>query len=171
MLDDNNILINDSCVLFDLFDLELLEDFFQLGYKFYTTPQVIMEITDDDQFTEIRQYVDRGVLKIDSTGSLDSIQSLFDHYPGLSFTDSSVLELALRIKGILLSSDKGLRNITKRQNLQVRGVLWIIHEMVGSKILSVDLAIEKLQAYPKINMRAPQNEIKKLIEILQARKE
>ena len=167
MLNDWNILINDSCVLFDLYDLGLLQDFFRLGYKFYTTPQVIMEITDDDQLTEIQQYIDSGELNIDSKGTLDSIQSLYNHYPGLSYTDSSVLELTIRINGILLSSDKGLRNITKRQNIQVRGVLWIIEKMVDVEVLSVHLAIDKLQAYPKINLRAPQNEINKFIEFLQ----
>jgi hypothetical protein len=163
---DFNILVNDSCILFDLFDLDLLNDFFSLGFKFYTTPQVISEITDDGQQVYIQEFIDKGILIIDNYGKFESIQFLYDTFPGLSFTDCSVLELSIRINGILLSSDKGLRNITRSQNIQVRGVLWIIKKMVEDGILTKVLAIEKLQYYPRINVRAPINDIKKLIDNL-----
>ena len=154
-------------MLFDLVDLNLLEDFFQLDYQFYTTPQVISEITDEYQLNEIEKYINRNSLIVESSGILESILVIFDKYPGLSFTDSSVLELSIRLNGILLSSDKGLRNITRRNNLEVKGVLWIITELVNNKIITKETAVHKLKMYPDINLRAPVNEIKKLIISLQ----
>jgi predicted nucleic acid-binding protein len=71
-----------------------------------------------------------------------------------------------RTKGILLSSDKGLRNITKRNNLDVRGVLWIIEALVDHTLISKENAVQKLREYPSINVRAPRKEINKLIEDL-----
>lgn len=166
VLAEDKIFINDSCVLFDLIDLNLLQDFFKLEFAFYTTPQVIGEITDESQFTIIKQYIDKNVLLIDSKGSLETIQKLHENYLGLSYVDCSVLELTQRTKGILLSSDKGLRNITKKNNLDVRGILWIIRELVDHALLSKGNAVQKLSEYPSINVRAPINEIKKLIEEL-----
>jgi len=161
------ILINDSCILFDLVDLNLIQDFFQLEYSFYTTPQVIGEITDETQFSKIEKYISNEILIIDSLGSLESIQILFDEYPGLSFTDSSVLELATRINGMVLSSDKSLRNISKRRNLTVKGFLWIIEELLDKKIISRNTAVRKLRIYPDVNIRAPIKEINNLMDILE----
>lgn len=148
-------------------DLKLLQDFFKLDYEFYTTPQVIGEITHDDQISEIEQYIQAEILLIDNQGTLESIQELYNYFPGLSFADSSVLELTSRVNGILLSSDKGLRNITRKNNLIVKGVLWIIEEMVNMGILTKEIAVQKLLDYPMINTRVPNNEIKKLIGKLQ----
>jgi len=171
VLSSNKILINDSCVLFDLVDLNLIDDFFLMEYSFYTTGHVIEEIKDDAQISSIEKYISNGVLKIDNSGSFESIELLFDKHPSLSYTDSSVLELALRMKGILISSDKSLRNISKSKNIEVKGFLWIVYKLVEDKILKKNKAIEILTEYPQINVRAPINEIKRLIEILENKKE
>jgi len=158
--DKNNILINDSCVLFDLVDLNLLDEFFQLEYCFYTTHSVIEEVIDDSQMLVIEGYISNKKLIVDNKGLLESIELIYDLYPSLSFTDSSVLELATRTKGILLSSDKSLRNISKQNEIDVKGILWIINTLVEKGLISVRKAIEKLDLYPMINDRAPIKEIK-----------
>lgn len=161
MSDSNNILINDSCILFDLVDLNLLDDFFQQEFSFYTTYSVIEEIIDDSQMLVIKEYVSNKKLIVDNQDLLESIESIYDLYPSLSFTDSSVLELAIRKKGILLSSDKSLRNISKQNDINVKGLLWIIKTLVEKNIISSEKAIEKLNLYPQINVRAPIKEINK----------
>jgi hypothetical protein len=165
--DKNPILINDSCVLFDLVDMKLLKEFFQLEYCFQTTSQVIAEIRDDYQMFEIEKYILNQTLIIDSGGILESIQLIYDKYPGLSFVDCSVLELSARIGGILLSSDKSLRNISKRNDIEVKGVLWIIKELLHKRIIDKDVAIQKLKNYPNLNIRVPITELKKLIDDIQ----
>jgi hypothetical protein len=145
-------------------DLKLLQEFFQLEYSFYTTPHVIGEIMFDDQISELEYYIYGEALQIDSNGTFESIQELYDNYPGLSFADSSVLELSARINGILLSSDKSLRIISKKHNIDVRGVLWIIEELVKKKIISPQIAITKLEEYHKFNVRIPAKEIQLIID-------
>ena len=49
----NEIVIKNACILFDLVDLNLLEDFFRLDLSAITTPQVIGEITNETQWIEI----------------------------------------------------------------------------------------------------------------------
>jgi predicted nucleic acid-binding protein len=162
----DKILINDSCVLFDLVDLNLIDLFFQLNFTFFTTTQVIEEIKDETQIESINRFISNGTLNVDNSGSFESIVQLFDKYPSLSYTDSSVLELAMRLEGILISSDKRLRNVSKSNNLDVKGFLWIIYILVEEKMLEKNKAIDILTEYPKINVRAPIKDIKKLIEMI-----
>lgn len=167
MLDKKEIVIKDACILFDLVDLNLMEDFFQLEVSAFTTPQVIGEITNETQWVEVSKFITNGKLQIDADGKFEVIAELYDKHPGLSIPDSSVLELAIRKGAIIYSSDGSLRKISIRNNLTVRGILWVIEEMRAKDILSKNQALEKLKLYAEINQRAaPKNEIEKLINRL-----
>ena len=159
MSDKEEILINDACIFFDLMDLNLLHEFFKLNFRVYTTPLVIGEITDSTQLSIISNYITDEILVVDNNGAFEIIQEINDDHPGLSFADSSVLELAIRIKGSIISSDKALRNESKRRNLTVRGILWIIETLLERGIITIEIAIEKLKILPEINQRAPLKEI------------
>lgn len=163
MSDKKEIVIKDACILFDLVDLNLLEDFFQLEVLAFTTPQVIGEITNETQWEEVSKFVKNGKLQIDADGKFEVIAKLYDEHSGLSIPDSSVLELAIRKDAIIYSSDGSLRKISIKKNLTVRGVLWIIEELHKKEFLNKKIAIEKLNLYETINQRAPLKEIKNLI--------
>lgn len=163
MSDKKEIVIKDACILFDLVDLNLLEDFFQLDISAFTTPQVIGEITDEIQWEEVSKFINNGKLQIDADGEFEVIAGIFDEHPGLSIPDSSVLELAIRKDAIIFSSDGSLRKISVKKSLTVRGVLWIVEELHSKTLLSKEVAIEKLNLYEKINQRAPVKEIKMLL--------
>lgn len=161
---EQEIVIKDACILFDLTDLDILEEYFQLELKSFTTPQVIAEITNETQWLKISKFVNNGNLIIDSDGEILTISKIYEQFPGLSFTDSSVLELALRKDAVILSSDGSLRRISKKKNLKIKGLLWVIEELYNTKIMKVEIVIEKLENYMKINQRAPKEEIEKLIK-------
>ena len=148
MSDKKEIVIKDACILFDLVDLNLLEDFFQLEVEAFTTSQVTSEITNEDQWEAISKFINNGKLRIDDSGTLEAISRINDEYPGLSLPDSSVLELAIR------------------KNVIVRGIIWVIAELHALELLTSEAAIEKLCMYEKINQRAPLKEIKKLMDKL-----
>ena len=80
---------------------------------------VIGEITNDAQLSIISNYLRDGKLLVDSNDSLWAIQEIIEKHPGLSYTDCTILELATRLKCGIISSDKGLRNESKRQNIPV----------------------------------------------------
>ena len=168
MSDKKQIIIKDACILFDLVDLNLLEDFFHLGFIALTTPQVMGEVTNEMQWQEISKFVDNGKLQIDADGEFDAVQKIYDEYPGLSIPDSSVLELALRKDAIIYSSDGSLRKISLKRGFTVRGVLWIIEELCSNRFLTKEKAMEKLNLYETINQRAPVKEIKLLINKLKS---
>lgn len=167
--DKKDIVIKDACILFDLVDLILLEDFFQLEVDAFTTPQVIGEITNEEQWKVISKFVTESKIQIDNDGTFEIIASINDEYPGLSFADSSVLELAIRKNAVIYSSDGGLRKVSNKKNLIVRGIIWIIEELHNREILNKQVAIEKLNLYETINQRAPLKEIKNLISKFQSK--
>lgn len=160
---NSQIFIQDACVLFDLIDLNLFEIFFQLGLTIVTTEAVINEIADETQLDLVNQKITLNRIMIDKDADDSLIFKFYEHYAGLSFADCSILELAIRKNGILLSSDKSLRNISVKLNIEVHGLLWIIILLVDNDCLTKEDAIEKLKEYMKINLRAPQKEILKLI--------
>lgn len=162
------ILIKDACILFDLVDLDLLTEFFQLDLIILTTIQVIGEVTDESQMLKVTEVINNGKLQIDEEGELQSISGINEKYPGLSFADSSVLELAKRKDAIVLSSDGSLRKISIKENLTVRGFLWIIEELCNTRIINVEIALEKLEQYKGVNQRAPRKEIEDLKNKIQS---
>ncbi|MDX2046615.1 MAG: hypothetical protein SFU87_07495 [Chitinophagaceae bacterium] len=160
------IVIKDACILFDLADLNLLADFFQLELTAFTTPQVVGEITNESQWEEISKFIDNGKLAVDAYGDFVAITKIYDEHPGLSIADSSVLELAIRKDAIIFSSDGSLRKISIKKKLVVRGIIWIIEELYTKDIIALDTAISKLEEYKTINQRAPIKEIQALIDKL-----
>ena len=91
------------------------------------------------------------------------IASLKKEHKGLSFADCSVLELAIRKKVAILTSDGSLRTISVKRNLVVHGVLWIVERLHETKLVPAEIAIEKLTLYREMNTRVPHNEIDRLI--------
>ncbi|CAN5526103.1 hypothetical protein BH10BAC5_BH10BAC5_04590 [soil metagenome] len=162
-LTKQEIAIKDACILIDLYELNLFDDFFQLDIISYTTPQIISEIKNVEQAIKMLTLVNSCQLKIDSEGDIQAIYEISTMYSALSLADCSVLESAARKKAIILSSDGTLRKISNSENLIVRGILWIIEELYNKTIITKQTAIEKLDKYKSINAWAPLNEIKKLV--------
>jgi predicted nucleic acid-binding protein len=166
MSDRKQIIIKDSCILFDLIDLGVLAQFYELNFIVFTTPQVIDEIKDEAQLKEVTIYIESGKLIIEKNGSYEDITVITDANPGLSFADGSVIECAIRIDALILSSDNSLRKRSLKMNLRVSGLLWIIDEMYKGNIIEKDRALELLEMYSSINDWAPKDEIRKMIERL-----
>lgn len=167
MSDKREIVIKDACILFDLVDLNLLEDFFQLEVDAFTTSQVIGEITNEQQWDAVSKFINNGKLRIDDDGTLEAITKINDEYPGLSLPDSSVLELAIRKNAIVYSSDGSLRKASVKEDITVRGIIWIIAELHTLELMTSEIAIAKLNLYEAINQRAPIKDIKNLISKIQ----
>jgi hypothetical protein len=166
VLTNEDIIVKDSCILFDLIDMGLLSHFFQLNLKVHTTLQVINEIKKEEQLIQINKHIADGTLNVDKIGTHEDISNILSQCPGLSYADSSVLELTSRLNGVVLSSDKSLKNESIRRNFSVRGILWIIQELHANKIITPEIAIMKLELYPTFNNRVPKTEIANLISSL-----
>lgn len=168
MSSEQPIVIHDTCILLDLVELNLLKEFFQLGFAAFTTPLVMAEIRDETQLSIIEEHVTSGALLIDDSGSIESIYLILDANKGLTFADCSVYELGLRKQGTILSSDRGLRKCCERDGLHVHGMLWIIESLHSAGIIHHDYACSCLKTYSSINAWAPKVEIAILIETIKS---
>lgn len=163
---EKTIVIKDACILIDLVDLDLLEAFYQLEVTAVTTGFVIAEILDEEQAVAVRKVVSDGKLTVYDDGDIAEITALTDQHPGLSFADCSVLELAFRVPGIILSADGSLRNEAKRRQLTVKGSLWVLNQLVEQNFMTKAECLVKLDLYPRVNSRAPKRDIQLLINKL-----
>jgi hypothetical protein len=73
--------------------------------------------------------------------------------------------LAKKIDGILLSGDKKLRKYCERNDILVKGILWIYDEVYSKKLLDVNSLKERLIKLSAINKRLPIDEIEERIRI------
>lgn len=160
------VVIKDACILVDLIDLKLLEPFYLLEVTPVTTGFVVAEILDEAQAALVQQSIADGKLTVYDDGDILEITALYEEHAGLSFADCSVLDLSLRVPGLLLSSDKSLRNEAKRRELVVKGLLWVINQLFENQILSKTECLLKLEQYPLINPRTPKKDIQLLIDKL-----
>lgn len=161
------MVVKDACILFDLLDLELMPSFYELKLTVITRPEVLAEITDENQLRQIQPYIESGHLQIDSVDVLETLMGIVETNPGLSLTDAAVLETASRREAAILSSDKSLRNESIRRGITVRGLLWILEELFIQGVLPLEVVLEKLALYPEVNKRAPKTEIANLVSRLQ----
>ncbi|TGK00319.1 type II toxin-antitoxin system VapC family toxin [Leptospira langatensis] len=104
------IAVQDTCILIDLTDLEILKDVLKLPYEFVCTDLVLLELRSDQQ----KIIQDHRISIIPFTES--ELISLFEELrnsPGLTAPDLSCLLLTKKECGILLTSDGALRKKQK----------------------------------------------------------
>lgn len=58
VLQNKNIFIQDTCVLFDLIDLDLLGPFFEMEPRVNITQQVLSDIKKEQQLPHVQKYID-----------------------------------------------------------------------------------------------------------------
>lgn len=163
-----NIIITDACILIDLIELDLINQFLESMQNVYTTNQVVREITDPAQKQKLATIIAAGQIITDDNADFSTLLSLQAEYTSLSIPDCSVLELAIRKQGIVFTSDGRLRKACANKGLNVCGVLWIIENLCTRGIINTTIAIAKLSEYGIINKRAPKSEIQVLSAKIQS---
>lgn len=148
------ITINDANILIDLVELDLLSQFFALNFEFHTTDFVIAELYIS-QLQAFQSFIDAQKLRIRVFNSeeLNNIANLLQS--NLSMADCSVLYLAKQNNACLLTGDGNLRKTAERQNIAVKGILFVFDELVIQSQLQPQEAIDKLNQLMRINKRLP----------------
>ena len=149
------VVVNDANILIDLIKLDLLPEFFGLGYEYHTSDFVLAVELYDDQQAILDQYVRQGLLKVKESTSEEVIliSKLNQEQAKLSFADCSVFLLAVSLKAILITSDNRLRKYSQIQDVEVHGHLWVLDRMVESGLLEPKRAILKLTELETVNAK------------------
>ena len=153
------IVVNDANILIDLISIDLLDAFLQLNFEFHTNDFIINEIKDQKHL--ILEIIESNQLIVNKTKAEDYINILALQTKNLSFEDCSIWYYTKQIGGILLTGDARLRKTVEKDDIEVRGILYIFDMLLENNILSFSIAMEKLIALSKINTRLPKPEIEK----------
>lgn len=163
-----DIVINDTNIFLDLYDVDLLDTFFQLPLQVHTVDFVVDEIKRPAQRVVIQQLISQGMLVVKDFSSA-SIPNLFQFNVecggNLTLTDSTVIFYALSLSGCrILTGDRQLRNRAEERGIAVSGILYVFDQLVEHGLLPPSEAAQKLEALFKINTRLPKREIEARIE-------
>lgn len=111
------IAVTDACIFIDLYDLGLVNAFFQLELEIHTTTSVYFELYSEQQQI-LKAYQSVGRLILHNLKEEDFLQIQSESYPrSLSETDKSVLHVANKLNACVLSSDKTVRNCAKNKDI------------------------------------------------------
>ncbi|MDN3586080.1 hypothetical protein QWY86_05340 [Pedobacter aquatilis] len=138
--------VTDACIFIELYDLELNEGFFKLDLEIHTSVDVINELYAEQQRV-LKAFQSVGKLFVHSISESDRLFMQAQPYPrGLSNADKTVLFIAEKQQAMVLSSDKMVRNFSKKNSIEYHGMLWIFDRLVEAGIISPGIAIKKLQS-------------------------
>lgn len=160
------VVINDTNIIIDLIQLELLEEFSNLKFKLLTTDFVFEELNTEQQ-NILTPLIENNTIRLIKTESLDeyiAIYNLLHSTHGLSFEDCSIWYYCKKLNGTLLTGDAKLRKEVNKDGIEVRGIIYLFDEFLRQKLITYKLAIEKIVELKSINNRLPVNEIEKRVE-------
>lgn len=139
------VAVTDANIFIDLYDLSLIESFFNLELEIHTTSAVLFELYPE-QREVFQAYRFVGKLEVHNLQEKDFIEIYNENYPkSLSEADKSVLYIANKIDACVLSSDKTLRNCAKNKGIEYHGMLWIFDQLVEMEVLNPLEAKTKLE--------------------------
>ena len=156
------VVINDANILIDLVKLKLIEHFSKLPFELYTTDVVYEEIIIS-QKKPVTLLHEQGLINIieieESSKDYNGIYNLLIKSNGLSFEDCSVWFYSKQKQGTLLTGDGLLRKCASKDEIEVRGIIYVFDELVKYNIIDHETAIKKIKELYSFNTRLPKKEI------------
>lgn len=155
------IIVNDANILIDLAKLDLIEKLSELGAVLHTNDFVLEEIEDDVQREKIDFFVSEKIITVANTGSEEIIviSQMVIENKGLSFEDCSIWHYTKKCKGLLLTGDKKLKSCVEKDGIEVRGIIYVLDELLHKNIISKETAIIKIKQLYRFNKWLPEKEI------------
>lgn len=164
------IVVNDTNVFIDLYEIGLLEEFFSLPWEVHTTDFVMLELQREGQHETVAKYKANKrllvpVLEAKEMLEIGNLYQQNQNRTNLSLTDCSVWYYAKVNNYILLTGDRKLRTVSVFDGVEVHGVIYVFDSLVELDIISRQVAVEKLKQLYSINPRLPKEEINKRINL------
>lgn len=153
------IAVKDTSILIDLAEGDLLGLWFKLKIETHTTDFVLAELRKESQWQHVSVFVDAGMIHPHATPPAGLAEVVaYSEARRVSVADASGILLALRLNACLLSGDRRMRNVARDDGVQVRGVLWIIDQLVERGVLAKRDAAERLERICAAGSRLPHEE-------------
>ena len=166
------IVVNDTQVLIDMYDADLLGLVERCSIKFHTVDYVIAELHRSPyKRPEIDQMVKDGILEVHSFSDKENVD-LVAYYgkmalqTNLSLTDCAVLKYSKDNGYRLLTGDKKLRNHAEDEGVLVSGILYLVDKFVAEQLITGTVMAKRLEMLLKTNPRLPKTIFEERIKSL-----
>lgn len=159
------VVVTDVSVFFDLFEIQILPEFFGLDWEIHTTDFVYNEILRAGQRETFEVFKRGKQLNILSFSSSEEkkVRDFKTNRSMQSIADKTILWKAIELGATLLTCDKKLKKEAIDHKLEVRGSIWVIQQLVKADIINKTRGIELLENLKITNNRLPMQDIDKLI--------
>ncbi|MCB9245675.1 MAG: PIN domain-containing protein [Flavobacteriales bacterium] len=159
------VVVTDVSVFFDLFEIQVLPEFFALEWEIHTTDFVYNEILQANQ-KEVFEVFERSkrlnILKFSSEEE-KQVRNFKTRLSIRSIADKTILWKALQLEATLLTCDRKLRKEAEGHAIEVRGSIWVIEQLVENDVIDSTRGISLLENLKMTNNRLPFDLIDKLI--------
>ena len=155
------IVVNDTEVLIDMYNADLLGLARGCSITFHTVDYVMAELHRSRyKRPEIDQMVQDGILAVHSFGDKENLQLVAYHAKmaattNLSLTDCAVLKYSKDNGYRLLTGDKKLRNHAEDEGVLVSGILFLADRFVAEQLITGAEMADRLEQLLLINPRLP----------------
>lgn len=153
----DKVVVSDTNIFIDLIDMGLVAAFFECGLEIHTTAMVVDEVKNEHQRKQLLSYPSLVVRKYKES-DYETVYEYYVHtkrFSNLSVTDCSVLLYAKELGCTLLTNDGKLRNVAKKEKVEVKRLLSIIMYLVDSGKVKIDVAKSAMEKLMESNNRAP----------------
>lgn len=155
------LLISDANILMDVEVGELVAPMFSLGYQF-AVPNILYYEELEEQHAHL---LDMGLeIRMLSSSSVKRVEALSQTYTKPGRNDLFALALA-EVEGCpLLTGDAALRQAAEMEQLEVKGTIWLIAEMLREKRITVTVARAALHKMKMNGRRLPWEIAEKMLD-------
>lgn len=154
----HKLLISDANILIDVMAGGILEEIFSLDYKF-AVPDVLFHEELREQHPDLP---DMGltILALGEAAIIDTAQLGVRHArSGVSNNDCLAMALARQESCPLLTGDNALRQVSILEEVEVRGTVWLMGELLESGVVDVGRAESAYDAMRTDGSRLPWKEV------------
>ena len=159
------LLISDANILMDVEVGDLVAPMFSLGYQF-AVPDILYYEELEEQHAHL---LDMGLqTRTLSAKSVERVQMLAQTYAKPGRNDLFALALAEVEKCPLLTGDAALRQAADAEQVEVKGTIWLIGEMVREQCITVAVARAALNKMRLNGRRLPWDAAEQMLVALDA---
>ena len=166
------IVVNDTEVLIDLYNANLLGLIGQCSITFHTVDYVMAELHRSPyKRPEIDRMVKEGLLAVHSFNEKENADFAVYYakmavQTNLSLTDCAVLKYTKDNRYRLLTGDKKLRNHAEDEGVLVSGILYLVDKFVSEGLIAGFEMADRLEGLLRLNPRLPKTIFEERIKIL-----